>query len=342
MPAYDGADADWLRERYPVMTDINELVDDYEREFGVRPTKRCLYMRANKLGLRKRKVNNRTGKHERAVHWSREPEKMAWMREHDHGQRTDRLSDEFRERFGFGLTRSQITLYRSTYGSATRPSHNDGMEVLPVGTERARKDGYVFVKVAERPAVGATGDNWVLKHVQVWEQHHGREVDRGHVVMFADGDKLNFDVDNLVLVPRRLVGVINSLKAAGYGWHDRETLETVVAMAELRMGRNDAIASIRRTCPICGKSFDNRSRRHGGNINSTICPECGAKGLRPQHTRKPTYDHDEIRRLHAAGASDRDIARRLGCAPSTVYYATHGAKVKQQRRERGRKGKETA
>lgn len=44
-------DADWLAEHYPRMTDVNELLDDFERDHGWRPTKTSLYMRAYRLGM---------------------------------------------------------------------------------------------------------------------------------------------------------------------------------------------------------------------------------------------------------------------------------------------------
>ena len=46
-----------------------------------------------------------------------------------------------------------------------------------------------------------TGEHWQSKHSLLWEQHHGRKVPKGHIVMFADGDRRNFDINNLMLDP---------------------------------------------------------------------------------------------------------------------------------------------
>lgn len=64
----------------------------------------------------------------------------------------------------------------------------------PVGTEQLRGDGYVWVKIKDPRT-------WRQKHVLVWERHHG-PVPRGHVVLFADSNRQNFNIDNLILVSR--------------------------------------------------------------------------------------------------------------------------------------------
>jgi len=62
----------------------------------------------------------------------------------------------------------------------------------PVGTERLRADGYVWKKVAEP-------NKWREKHVLIWEAAHGPKPPK-HVIIFADGNRQNFDLDNLILI----------------------------------------------------------------------------------------------------------------------------------------------
>lgn len=72
---------------------------------------------------------------------------------------------------------------------------------LPVGSESNTKDGYIQVKIA-MPNV------WKLKHRLIWEQAHGPIPD-GHSVMFKDKNKRNFDPDNLMLVSRSQLAIMN-------------------------------------------------------------------------------------------------------------------------------------
>lgn len=66
---------------------------------------------------------------------------------------------------------------------------------LPIGSERISKDGLLERKVSE------TGRRWRTVHSLIWEQHNG-PVPRGHIVVFRDGDKRNFDPGNLELISR--------------------------------------------------------------------------------------------------------------------------------------------
>lgn len=317
MPRGKPIDVEWLREHYPTMTDINELLDAHEEKFGWRPSKTAVYTKANKLRIKKMPVQGRYKLCELPVHWRKEPEMEQWMLEHDHGQRVDRLSDEFRERFGFGLTHGQINLFRANHGTQVRQdgTRRGGRARVPVGTERVSKDGYIVIKVRAEAERAMSKDNWMLKHVWAWEQANGQKLPKGHMVMFADHNRRNFEPDNLVAVPKRLMGVINSMHV---GWSDRETLEAVVHMAEIRVARNRAIAAMERVCPCCGKTFDNLSRLRTGNVASTVCPECGKAGRKPPYEKKHRYDHDKIRELHAQGYRNEEIADVIGCTRSTV------------------------
>lgn len=69
--------------------------------------------------------------------------------------------------------------------------------VVPIGTERETKDGYIEVKVKEN----SLSKNWKLKHRLVWEQHYG-PIPRGCNVRFIDGDKKNCTIENLYIISK--------------------------------------------------------------------------------------------------------------------------------------------
>lgn len=90
------------------------------------------------------------------------------------------------------------------YMGANKTSFKKGTippQYRPVGSERITKDGYVEIKV-EDP------NKWELKHRVIWEQHNG-EIPKGYAIIFADGDKSNLDIDNLLLVSRKQLLFMN-------------------------------------------------------------------------------------------------------------------------------------
>jgi hypothetical protein len=74
---------------------------------------------------------------------------------------------------------------------------------MPVGSKRINCYGYLDIKIAD-PNV------WKAKHVLLWEKAHG-PVPKGHVVIFADGNKSNIRLSNLLLVSRSELAVMNRL-----------------------------------------------------------------------------------------------------------------------------------
>jgi len=70
-----------------------------------------------------------------------------------------------------------------------------------VGSERINVDGYTEIKVADP-------NRWRAKHVVVWESKNGL-VPKGHVILFGDRNKLNVDIDNLILVSRKQLVTLN-------------------------------------------------------------------------------------------------------------------------------------
>jgi hypothetical protein len=71
----------------------------------------------------------------------------------------------------------------------------------PVGTERVNGEGYVDVKVADP-------NKWKTKHTLIWERVNG-PIPKGQVVIFGDGNRLNFDANNLILVTRQQLVRLN-------------------------------------------------------------------------------------------------------------------------------------
>lgn len=220
----------------------------------------------------------------RPVRWSSEPEMEAWMLANDRGQGTAELSAEFEAAWGFPLSRPQISLFRATHGTQARRSRGGGRRPVPVGSESLQKDGYVVVKVAERPTVPQSKDNWRFKHWVAWERANGATVPDGWTVVFCDGDIRNFDPENLEAIPRRYIGPLNNMRARGVAYCDKPTLHACMAVVDLRSAAIDAENARPRRCEVCGREFVPDGDRHMNNRRT--CRECLGEGRKAKGVRR--------------------------------------------------------
>lgn len=128
---------------------------------------------------------------------------------------------------------------------------------IPLGTERVEaRDGYVEVKVSYRSSRPGKNDCWRTKHRLVWEEANGKPVPPYTMIVFADGDKRNFDPENLVAVPRRQWAVISQ---QGIPYWDAESLNFAMNVAKLR-GMKCSAEKRPRKCKACGSTFEPRYR----------------------------------------------------------------------------------
>ena len=75
----------------------------------------------------------------------------------------------------------------------------------PIGSERIEnRDGYIKIKIGEP-------DKWELKHKFIYEKYYG-EVKEDEVIMFLDGNKTNFNIENLYKVSRHQLLLLNKNK----------------------------------------------------------------------------------------------------------------------------------
>lgn len=86
------------------------------------------------------------------------------------------------------------------YTKANKTSFKKGNTPLnhrPVGSERITVDGYVEIKIDEP-------NKWAFKHVEIWKKENGKNIPKGHIVIFKDCNKLNLSPDNLEAISRNL------------------------------------------------------------------------------------------------------------------------------------------
>ena len=282
---YTRAEENWLAENYHAGT-INDTLDAFEREFGRRPSKQALFVKCNKMGLHKdRHDEERHVPAQKIMRWS-SPEferEREWMLANDTNESVYSTIEAFEKEFGIRLNRTQVSLFRSTYGTQKRKAHGGGKPALPVGSMREDKDGLILVKVREWPEVPQSKDNWRFLHHVKWEEANGRPVPEGHMILFANHDRKDFSPENLVAVPRRFAGQLNNPELPKY--HDRESLLACMALCDLRSKTKD-IEMEHRVCAVCGREFaaTAKQRRTLTKLPQT-CPACLRAGKKAPGNR---------------------------------------------------------
>lgn len=178
------------------------------------------------------------------------PEEIEWLRANAPGRSWREITEMFNNLFNVEITCRNLCSVAKRYGikngvNAQFPKghkpFNKGMKGVnfggketqfkkgnkpinfrPVGSERINVDGYVEIKVSDP-------SKWRLKHQVVWEQEHGK-IPKGHAVIFGDSNKMNFDINNLLLVSRKQLLALNQNRLIQ---DDVELTKTGVIIADL-------------------------------------------------------------------------------------------------------------
>ncbi len=81
----------------------------------------------------------------------------------------------------------------------------------PIGYETVDADGYVKVCIKQTNPYSGADTMMAFKHRLVWEEVNG-PIPKGQLLIFLDGNKLNCDINNLLLIDRALLVRLNQAK----------------------------------------------------------------------------------------------------------------------------------
>ncbi|WP_294681972.1 HNH endonuclease signature motif containing protein [uncultured Gemella sp.] len=115
---------------------------------------------------------------------------------------------------------------KTGYISANKTSFKKGhlpLNTREMNSERLSKNGYIEIKVGI--------NKWISKHRYIWEQYQKKEVPKGKVVIFLDGNNRNFEIENLKLISRGALLILN--KRYKHITKDRELMNSCVDLSEL-------------------------------------------------------------------------------------------------------------
>ena len=167
-----------------------------------------------------------------------------WLRAHSKGVPYDELAPQFNVVFGLNKTARQIQSACHDHGAHNgvyqfkQPKNIDSFKHhRPIGSTRLTKDGYVAVKIAE-PC------KWDLAHIVEWEKCNGKFDRKKYIIMFADGNRTNYNIQNLRCVSRRVIGCINSEHLMPQN-PTPEMFNAVVLLAENKVAMADAYCRLK-------------------------------------------------------------------------------------------------
>ena len=95
----------------------------------------------------------------------------------------------------------------------------------PIGTEYTNSGGLVLVKVDK--------NKWVYKGRLIYENYYGVKLKEDEMIIFLDGNRKNFNIDNLKLITKQEAGYLTTFKINdGIDTKDRNVIETELAIAK--------------------------------------------------------------------------------------------------------------
>jgi hypothetical protein len=153
------------------------------------------------------------------------PEEIQFLRDNLPGRTYAEMMEFFNRHFGLSITFKQmknVIYYYKLHNGMPQHRFKLGQKnecYVPIGTERIEQ-GYMTVKTADY-------ERWKTKNRLIWEAANGPILE-GHAVIFADGNKSNLSLDNLLLVYRSELGVMNRM---GLIFPDKELTKTGKAIA---------------------------------------------------------------------------------------------------------------
>ncbi|MEK3722288.1 HNH endonuclease signature motif containing protein [Paenibacillus sp. FSL H8-0034] len=178
------------------------------------------------------------------------PEQAEFIKENVKGRYIPELTDMFNDRFGTDRKPSHMRAYvknnklKSGIDARIKPGNvpfNKGEKkewiggeatqfkkghkphnYVRVGSERINGDDYVDVKIADP-------NKWRGKHLLVWEKNNG-PIPKGYVIIFGDGNRRNFDPNNLILISRGQLAIMNK---NGLIQNNADLTRTGIIMADI-------------------------------------------------------------------------------------------------------------
>ena len=226
-----------------------EIAEEMYEAFGITLNTKQISLYKRNHGIRSGVPTNRVGLNPKMF----TDEQEDYLKSIVTGRMTDDIAALVNEKYNLQVTPAQISNWKARNGIASgvdacfkpgQKAWNKGIPFRsggrsheawfkkgqrsinwrPVGSERLNVDGYLEVKVSEP-------NHWDLKHRVVYREHFG-DIPEGHAVVFNNRDRTDCRLENLLLVSRAQLAVLNK---RGLLQGDAELNKTAVLIADVIM-----------------------------------------------------------------------------------------------------------
>lgn len=72
----------------------------------------------------------------------------------------------------------------------------------PIGYIREGADGYIYIKISNVSRKKTGAPSWQTYQRYIWETHYQKKLSKNMIIIFLDGNKRNFSINNLAAVTR--------------------------------------------------------------------------------------------------------------------------------------------
>lgn len=158
----------------------------------------------------------------------------------------------------------------------------------PLWSERSDPDGYTWMKVPEEDPYTGFPTRYKLKHKWIYEQKYG-PVPKGHIVIFKDQNKRNFDPENLEAIKRADLARLNQ---AGYKKAPGELKPSIMALCRLKTKIGEARRKSMGTkiCSKCKREKELEKDFHKSKTSAdgrkSMCKKCTSEYMAGLKTGK--------------------------------------------------------
>jgi len=153
------------------------------------------------------------------------PDKIEYIRQLAINNTIDDITKKFNEYYKTNKSKDTIGVYASKYKIKIYKSK--------IGRE-VKKGVEIYIRVSN---TGNPRKDYVTKHRYLWEQKNGK-VPNGYLILFANGNKQDFNLDNLLCVKNSELIMMSKM---GCKYDDIETTKTFLIMARLTLAMSNRI-----------------------------------------------------------------------------------------------------